>query len=655
MSYQALPTNDPGSGMYNSLTKSLTTEEVLATMKDDETIYADDVRYRAELDFDGSGEIDKFELFFGQILDRAKEGKKVPLTDDVWGCAIYTTVTDLPAIMACQMTYENVILFGYISLMSLINLTLQFGLLYWISVYVMAPSMRSTQDTYYGFHRDAFSADGAFSDAQFETFHQGEHLCQFPLFDRWFMCSVLFLWASQCFIEIRSSQRIFSGLISLPSLPWGISHNLMIHEGLHESDSHDILRKIEYSLGSVDDNVQGDTALLAETCARLYELVSDKFTEASSEKYLVCLTPLTRISIFALVLVPRMIIILSLMFMGCVWLISTDRFDSLILNALALEFVVNVDNLLFTMFFPVSLHSAVENLKVAMPVEVDKSALTDLLEDDQDDKAAQDLAKKITDGFPNTLLDQIFGGSGSTEDVVKNGNYLGQAVKKMFEGMAGGAADKNGYYHSPLWRKIATSIPGVTNIGHNVLKRVKDVLPITVSLDHYVGLDIELSWPQSKTGKRNKFPDVGVSVYTLNQKGITVTLGDLTLAATLGGWISDTNRVSFNYNRYQSELASAPEKGDIVEFWRDPEDDSDVGVHKIGVILSRRDPVPGSGDPKIYYNILVRGTDSHGRLTDKQFQGGREPEPFYNIPHTQTRLSTADRQQIGECATTVDL
>lgn len=361
MSYQTLPTSDPDNGLY----KSLTVDEVVQSGP----IYADDVRYRAELDFDGSGEIDEFEIFFAEILDRAKEGKKVPLTDDVWGCAIYTTVNDLPAIMACQMTYENVLRFSYISLMSLINLTLQFGLLYWISVYVMAPSMRSTQDTYYGFHRDSFSADGAFSDAQFETFPRGEHLCQFPLFDRWFMCSVLFLWSSQCFIEIRSSQRIFSGLIALPSLPWGISHNLMIHEGLHESDSHDIIRGIECSLGAIDDGVQGDVALLAETCAKLYELVSDKYTDASSDKYLVCLTPVTRISIFVLVLVPRMFIVLALMIMGCVWLTATDRFDSLILNALALEFVVNVDNLLFTMFFPVSLHAQVENLKVAMPSE----------------------------------------------------------------------------------------------------------------------------------------------------------------------------------------------------------------------------------------------------------------------------------------------
>jgi len=334
-------------------------------------IMVGDPRYRADLDYDGSGQIDEFELFFATILERAKEGKKVDLTDDVWGCAIYTTFADLPAIMSCNFTSENLLRFCYISLMSVVNLVLQFGLLYWISIYVMAPSMRTAQNTYFDFHREVFSKDGSFQPSLMLKFPENSELCQFPLFDKWFTIAVLFLWCSQCFLEIRSSQRIFSGLVSLPSLPWGISHTLMIHEGLHETDSHTNLAKIELALASVGEKATGEVAQLCGAVLQMYELVSDKYTVEQSQRFLVCLTPVTRIGIFCLVLVPRMVVILALMLMGCVWLTATDRFDSLILNALALEFVVHVDNLLFSMFFPVSLHAQVENLKVAIPGEGD--------------------------------------------------------------------------------------------------------------------------------------------------------------------------------------------------------------------------------------------------------------------------------------------
>jgi len=359
--YAALPTDDKKDGVF--LSKTLSIEDIQTWGP----ITKGDSRYREDIDFDNDGEIDEFELFMAEILDHAREGRKVDLTDDVWGCAIYTTVNDLPAIMSCDMTFENALRFGYISIVAIVNLCVQFGLLYWISLYVMAPSMRQTQNIYHEFHRAVFSQDGSFVPSEFVNFAEAESLCQFPLFDKWFTFCVLFLWVSECFKEIRHAQRIFSGLTALPSLPWGISHKLMIHKGLHETDTNERFRRIENVLARLDERAVGDTALLSESMLRLYELLSEKYSETQEHRYLVCLTPITRISIFVLVLVPRMVIIVSLMTMGCVWLTATDRFDSLILNALALGFVVNVDNLLYSMFFPVSLQGHVESFKVAVP------------------------------------------------------------------------------------------------------------------------------------------------------------------------------------------------------------------------------------------------------------------------------------------------
>jgi len=143
----------------------------------------------------------------------------------------------------------------------------------------------------------------------------------------------------------------------------------MIHEGLHETDSNKILGQVESTLTKLEARcgTGSDTQELQEVVRGIFNLVGDKYCAEELQRYLVCLTPVTRFSIFVLVLLPRMTIILAVMLMGCVWLTATDRFDSLILNALALEFVVNVDNLLYTMFFPVSMHNQVENMKVAMP------------------------------------------------------------------------------------------------------------------------------------------------------------------------------------------------------------------------------------------------------------------------------------------------
>lgn len=327
-----------------------------------------DPRYRPELDFDGSGQVDEFEIYFANILDEAKEGKKVDLTDDVWGCAILTTVSDLPVILSGQLESQNIVRFAYISLISLLNLTLQFCLLYWISIYVMFPSMKFSQDIYSHFHHNFFSADGHFNKEQFSSFSRVGELCQFPLFDRWFTCAVLFLWCSQCFIEIRNSERILSGLMSIPLLPWGIPHTLMIHEGLHDTESRVQLEKVTTTLAGLQHrHAAGDLSELTDAVKKLHDLVSDKYVSEQTYQYLVCLTPLTRLSIFVLVLVPRMVIILLLMSLGCVWLTATDRFSDLILNALALEFVVNIDNLLFNMFFPASLHHEVDCLKLAIP------------------------------------------------------------------------------------------------------------------------------------------------------------------------------------------------------------------------------------------------------------------------------------------------
>merc|ERR1719316_1633629 len=67
--------------------------------------------------------------------------------------------------------------------------------------------------------------------------------------------------------------------------------------------------------------------------------------------------------LFLVILVLKALISLSLLVIGCVWLMATDSFADLILNAVALEFVVNIDNLLFEAAMPVTVVEKVQEIK----------------------------------------------------------------------------------------------------------------------------------------------------------------------------------------------------------------------------------------------------------------------------------------------------
>merc|ERR1719401_3033421 len=81
------------------------------------------------------------------------------------------------------------------------------------------PCIRDTQKYYLLFHQECFDAEGHFSQEKFDNFEHRDLLCQFPLYDSMFIWSVLFLWSSTCFMEIRRTQRIFTAILALPNLP----------------------------------------------------------------------------------------------------------------------------------------------------------------------------------------------------------------------------------------------------------------------------------------------------------------------------------------------------------------------------------------------------------------------------------------------------
>ena len=84
---------------------------------------------------------------------------------------------------------------------------------------------------------------------------------------------------------------------------------------------------------------------------------------------------------------------------------------------------------------------------------------------------------------------------------------------------------------------------------------------------------------------------------------------------------------------------NTPDKGAIVEFWTDPQNEEKEEFHYFGKITEKKTDVRYKGD--ISYNIWVPGVDRTGRLTDEDFSahGGTKPYEHESIPYEMVRLS----------------
>jgi hypothetical protein len=254
-----------------------------------------------------------------------------------------------------------------------LNLVLQLGMLSWVTLYVLLPSVHTTQDLYLLFHQECFDQDGQFSEERFANFEHQESLCQFPLYDKGFIMSVLFLWCLTCFHEIRSTMRVFDSIMSLPKLPDSADSSDMVtspgelhSEGVEEE--HAELFNLSKDLRGKMQSVRvPELAQTIEGLTRVIEHLDLEYQNQGDEtRHLVCLSAPPKIALFFLVLLPRLFIIIVLMTIGCIWLLATNKFENLILNALALEFVVSIDNSLYGMS-PRCLQDQVQALVLAPP------------------------------------------------------------------------------------------------------------------------------------------------------------------------------------------------------------------------------------------------------------------------------------------------
>jgi len=171
--------------------------------------------------------------------------------------------------------------------------------------------------------------------------------------------------------------------------------------------------------------------------------------------------------------------------------------------------------------------------------------------------------------------------------------------------------------------------------------------PVTASAKQYISLEISFFWPEDdQSGRKIITPTIKVTVSAFQQWGMQATVGDLELAATLGGWLSKGSTFSGQMTPKRNLDSTTPGVDAVVEFWLDPEHEFDEDYHYLGRITKKRTDVHAIGE--IFYDIWVPGLDDKGKLTSDSHNGGTEPYEYVDVSYQMVRLS--DRKlELGKC------
>jgi hypothetical protein len=265
------------------------------------------------------------------IMANAKVPEDVP--NDCWGGLIFIIVCDFPDIRAHRAVMEGKIRVTFCFFMFLVNLSIQAILLCFIGKLLMLPGILSAQNLYKDFRQKAYH-EGIASQDHFDelTTSERDHLCGMALSQHLFVRVILFLWVTTNVGELRDNFAKAVAIVNLPALPKVCGTDI-------------------------------DTRVM----------VRDMRDSGFGEFCVVCLNMKGKVGLFLLVFIPKFIIAVLLTFTGCLWLIAAESIGDLILNSLALAFVVKVDELIAAVFYPARLQDDIATLCILSPTDPDET------------------------------------------------------------------------------------------------------------------------------------------------------------------------------------------------------------------------------------------------------------------------------------------
>lgn len=158
--------------------------------------------------------------------------------------------------------------------------------------------------------------------------HEQSSVCRIPLSQPEFFFAILCIWTLTCLQQLKRVQQDFMSLI-----------------------------------------------LNTKHCSSMKDSQQDIDGAAGSEILISHLTYGVKALIFCIVLIPRAVITSYLLWIGCRWLLATNNFADLILNAVALEFVLLMKDSLYIVLVSERNKRDMANTKINPPVHQEKAGI----------------------------------------------------------------------------------------------------------------------------------------------------------------------------------------------------------------------------------------------------------------------------------------
>eukprot|EP00929_Paragymnodinium_shiwhaense_P011393 TRINITY_DN11702_c0_g2_i1.p1 TRINITY_DN11702_c0_g2~~TRINITY_DN11702_c0_g2_i1.p1 ORF type:complete len:393 (-),score=57.45 TRINITY_DN11702_c0_g2_i1:329-1507(-) len=244
-----------------------------------------------------------------------------PLGEDMYGMIVCSLVRDLYFVEAGLGTrVSRFARLATTAIMLLVCIVMQAYLLTQVKQFVTARAVHDIREAYdlfetrmysqyeltvNGKHRgvgESKGADAFYNTSIFSTKEQAK-ICHIPLSQPVFFFVVLFIWTITVFLEFRECYNCFDSMIIK-------------------------MKTLSSMAGALKSFEEQDT------------------------DHIMGLTKRVKFAIMFFVIIPRLIIGSVLLWLGCRWLLATDKFSDLILNAVALEFVLVLKELIFRALVP---------------------------------------------------------------------------------------------------------------------------------------------------------------------------------------------------------------------------------------------------------------------------------------------------------------
>lgn len=219
----------------------------------------------------------------------------------------------------------------------ILNIVAQAYVLEAVNTYISWPSVMRVRRIYSNFHRYAFDEDGNFDQEAFENLDEEElhMLCQFPMSQARFFWAILAIWFGFAFTDIMETWFFMSCWYNLPSP----AKKECQAQPTNDSPLSAGYRQTGETGGEVQYDDDGE-ALIVTSASRKVKVI-----------------------VFCLVLLPKLVIAVLLWWIGARWLMSTTSFEGLILNGVALAFILELDEVCFKALLPPSLMSEIEQIQ----------------------------------------------------------------------------------------------------------------------------------------------------------------------------------------------------------------------------------------------------------------------------------------------------